>query len=242
MRDGVERRSEESNQQGDTPPSGSTGPTRDQAMNATPLVHIIDDEEDVRESLRMLLESVDIETRCHRSVSDFLAAHDPQAAPDRPTCVLLDVRMPDVSGMTLLERLHDQRARLPVIVLTGYGDIPMSVDAMKLGAADFLTKPVNHQQLLDRVQEVLREATTAQGIDGIDIDPRIARERWESLTPREREICSRIASGSSNKRVALELDISVRTVESHRSRIMEKLQARSLVDLVQLVLSLRQPQ
>jgi two-component system, LuxR family, response regulator FixJ len=207
-------------------------------MNEQPLVHIVDDEEDMRTSLRMLLESVGIEATCHPSVDSFLAGYDPGRSPDRPTCLLLDVRMPGVSGMTLLEQLHAQHARLPVIMLTGYGDIPMSVSAMKLGAADFVTKPVNHQQLLDRIQEVLRNHALQRGLPGADIDPQVARERLDSLTPREREIFTRIANGDSNKLIAYDLGISVRTVESHRANIMEKLEARSVVDLVQLALSL----
>jgi FixJ family two-component response regulator len=207
-------------------------------MNEQPLVHIVDDEEDMRTSLRMLLESVGIEAACHPSVDSFLAGYDPDRSPDRPTCLLLDVRMPGVSGMSLLEQLHDQHARLPVIMLTGYGDIPMSVSAMKLGAADFVTKPVNHQQLLDRIQEVLRKHALQRGLPGVDIDPQVARERLDSLTPREREIFSRIANGDSNKLIAYDLGISIRTVESHRANIMEKLEARSVVDLVQLALSL----
>ena len=207
-------------------------------MNDQPLVHIVDDEEDMRESLRMLLESVGIEAACHPSVDSFLAAYNAGRSQERPTCLLLDVRMPGVSGMTLLEQLHAQHARLPVIMLTGYGDISMSVSAMKLGAADFITKPVNHQQLLDRVQEVLRSSALQRGLPGADIDPQVARERLDSLTPREREIFTRITNGDSNKVIAYDLGISVRTVESHRANIMEKLEARSVVDLVQLALSL----
>lgn len=208
-------------------------------MHQRPVVHIVDDDADMRESLRMLLESVDIEAICHPSVDSFLATYSPDSVLDRPGCLLLDVRMPGLSGMTLLERLHDKRARLPVIMLTGHGDIPMSVNAMKLGAADFITKPVNPQQLLDRVQEVLRESAVRDSVEDAAMDPRIAHELWAKLTAREQEICTRIARGSSNKIIASELGISIRTVESHRARIMEKLQARSVVDLVQVTLSLK---
>lgn len=209
-------------------------------MTAKPLAHIVDDDQDTRESLRLLLESVDIETDCHASVDSFLAAYDPATDGRRPCCLLLDIRMPGTSGMTLLEELSARRIGLPVIVLTGYGDIPMSVSAMKLGAADFVTKPANPQQLLERVQEVLREAGQEPGAaadPGQDLVR--ARQRWALLTPREREVCERIGSGASNKQVAAELGISVRTVESHRAHIMEKLEASSLVDLVQLTLQLR---
>lgn len=210
-------------------------------MNQQPLVHIVDDEEDMRESLRMLLESVGIDAVGHPSVDQFLTAYEINGDSERPGCLLLDVRMPGMSGMALLERLHEQRARLPVIMLTGHGDISMAVNAMKLGAADFVTKPVNHQQLIERIQEVLRNPTLHDGSTVTGMDPLEAEERWNTLTPREKDICARIAKGASNKMVAYSLGISVRTVESHRAHIMEKLHARSLVDLVQLSLSLRQP-
>jgi two-component system response regulator FixJ len=148
--------------------------------------------------------------------------------------------MPGASGMSLLQQLRDQNARLPVIMLTGYGDIQMSVNAMKLGAVDFLTKPFNQQQLLDRIQEVLRNTSLRDSVEITGIDPRVARERWESLTPREQEIASRIANGASNKSIAYDLGISVRTVESHRANLMGKLQANSVVELVQLALTLKQ--
>jgi two-component system response regulator FixJ len=205
-------------------------------MNEDALVHIVDDDADVRRSLSLLLGSVGIRVETYSSADTFLKEYRP--TPEAAACLLLDVRMPGLSGMSLLEKLHAERIRLPVIILTGHGDIPMSVRAIKLGAVDFLTKPFNHQRLLELVQEILRDPQLHRKADSLGLDPRIARERWELLTTREREVFDHIVSGASNKVVAQELGISPRTVETHRARMMEKLQARTLVDLVMLRLSL----
>jgi len=206
-------------------------------MNDNALVHVVDDDADVRASLSLLLESVGIEVVGHADADSFLKAYRPSH--DRPSCLLLDVRMPGLSGMEVLKKFHMEGIHLPVIVLTGHGDIPMSVNAMKLGAVDFLTKPFNHQKLLDLVQNVLRDPVLQGHQASSQVDPREARTRWETLTQREKEIFHEIVSGSSNKAIGIDLGISTRTVETHRARIMEKLQARSLVDLVLLNLSLR---
>ncbi len=203
-------------------------------MNNRPTVAVVDDDEDVRSSIQALLESVGIQAQLYPSADAYLV--DTAATSDLPRCLLLDVRMPGISGMTLLERLTDLGRRPPTIVMTGHGDIPMAVAAMKLGAADFLTKPVNHQLLLDAVQKLLRR----QPADAAPqtATPEEAVARWQRLTAREREVFERIAAGDSNKVVAYALDISVRTVETHRARIMEKLDADSLVDLVLLAVQL----
>ena len=206
-------------------------------MNNIALVHVVDDDADVRASLSLLLESVGIEVVGHTDADSFLKAYRP--CPERPSCLLLDVRMPGLSGMAVLQKFHSEGINLPVIILTGHGDIPMSVNAMKLGAVDFLTKPFNHQKLLDLVQNVLRDPVLQGQQASSQIEPREARARWETLTQREKEIFQAIVSGSSNKAIGIDLGISTRTVETHRARIMEKLQARSLVDLVLLNLSLR---
>jgi FixJ family two-component response regulator len=205
-------------------------------MTDATLVHVVDDDDDVLRSLTLLLGSVGIPVRTYSSGDRFLRDYRP--APQTRACLLLDVRMPGLSGMSLLEKLHAQRIGLPVIMLTGHGDIPMSVQAMKLGAVDFLTKPFNHQRLLDLVQDVLRDPYLHEDPATREIDRTTARARWELLTAREREVFDRIVSGASNKIVASDLEISPRTVETHRARIMEKLQARTLVDLVMLKLSL----
>jgi two-component system, LuxR family, response regulator FixJ len=203
-------------------------------MTETPVVYVVDDDPDIRKSLALLLRSVSIDVHTFPSCDEFLAA-----LPDisgRANCLLLDVRMPGMSGMALLERLREQELALPVIMLTGHGDIEMAVRAMKLGAADFLTKPFSGQLLLDRIQEVLRRG---QQVPTLSISLEEAHARWDALTPREKEVFDRICAGASNKVVAADFGISIRTVESHRARIMEKMKVRSLVDLVLLSVKLK---
>ncbi|MEJ2424596.1 MAG: response regulator [Candidatus Thiodiazotropha sp.] len=205
-------------------------------MSNPALVYIVDDDADVRASLSMLLNSVDINIATYADADSFIKNHCYE--PDTPGCLLLDVRMPGLSGMTLLEKLYEENVRLPVIILTGHGDIPMSVRAIKLGAVDFITKPFNHQKLLDLVQNVLRDPVLQGIAPSAKIDSKEARVLWDKLSPREKEIFSRIVNGTSNKVIGIDLGISIRTVETHRARIMEKLQARTLVDLVMFSLSL----
>jgi len=203
-------------------------------MTGSARVHVVDDDPDMRDSLRMLLESVDVEVVTYGCVEDFLEVWPAQV--DGPACLLLDVRMPGRSGMSLLEQLSEQDALPPTIVLTGHGDVPMAVKAMKLGAVDFVTKPFKHQDLLDAVQGVLRRASrmpTAPKMFQED-----ARRLWKQLTSREQEVFHWIVQGISNKVIAAELDISTRTVESHRARIMEKMHARNLVELVLISVAL----
>jgi FixJ family two-component response regulator len=151
----------------------------------------------------------------------------------------LDVRLPGLSGIALLEEMQREGIGIPVIMLTGHGDIPMSVQAMKLGAVDFITKPYNTQDLLDLVQKVLRTPSIQNRTIRTGLDPHTAQRRWQTLTPREQEVFNHIVSGSSNKVIGIDLDISIRTVETHRARIMEKLEANTLVDLVMLSMSLK---
>jgi len=204
-------------------------------MTAGPVVYVVDDDKDVRESLCTLLQTVGLEVQVYDSADAFVARH--RSAQERPHCLLLDVRMPGMSGMSLLEALYRDGPMVPTVVITGHGDIAMAVKAMKLGAIDFLTKPYNHQQLLDLVQRALRR--NAQPGEAV-VDASDAESRWNSLTAREQEIFKRIVSGDANKAIAFDLDISVRTVESHRSRIMQKMGARTLVDLVLLSVALKQ--
>jgi two-component system, LuxR family, response regulator FixJ len=204
--------------------------------NEMAIVYIVDDDPDVRASLDMLLKSVGIKTQSFPDAESFLSNH--KRLIGSPSCLLLDVRMPGISGMAALEKLHNERVKLPVIILTGHGDIPMSVRAMKMGAIDFITKPFNHQKLLELVQSVLRDPIAQGETFPPAVDRREVIARWEILSPREKEIFTRIVNGDTNKVIGLELGISVRTVETHRARIMEKLNARSLVDLVLLGLSL----
>lgn len=202
-------------------------------MRMKPLVHVVDDNAEMRASLQLLLKSVALDAQTYASADEFLLRFSPTA--DRPAVLLLDVRMPGMSGMALLERLRAQHPSLPIIMITGHGDIDMAVRAMKLGAMDFITKPFSAQALLDRVQEVVRRPpeTGAARPEAEEAAARLA-----TLTPREREIFDRIVSGASNKVIALDFGISIRTVESHRASIMDKTKSRTLVDLVLLSVSL----
>jgi FixJ family two-component response regulator len=203
-------------------------------VSVTPIVHVVDDNPEMRDSLCKLLESVAIEAVAYANADGFLATYVDHR--DRPAVMLLDVRMPGMSGMTLLEHLRSRYPHLPVIMITGHGDIEMAVRAMKLGAVDFVTKPFAAQALLDRIQEALRRPAVESG----PAEPvEAANARLATLTPREREIFERIVSGQANKVIALELGISIRTVESHRANVMEKLDANSLVDLVLLSVALK---
>jgi two-component system response regulator FixJ len=202
-------------------------------MSKAPLVFVVDDDPAVRDSLRVLLESVDLDVRPYANAEAFLAGFEADAL--GPAALLLDVRMPGTSGMALLEHLRVEHPALPIILITGHGDIDMAVRAMKLGAKDFITKPFSAQRLLDRIQEVLRQSA---GAAAASIDAKEAAARLEVLTLREREVFDRIVAGESNKAIAIELGISVRTVESHRASVMEKLGVKTLVDLVLLAVRL----
>jgi FixJ family two-component response regulator len=198
-------------------------------VSTAPLVHVVDDDPDIRISLQLLLSSVAIDAITYASADEFLLRF--REMPGRPAVLLLDVRLPGLSGMALLERLRAERSPLPVIMLTGHGDIDMAVRAMKVGATDFLTKPFSSQILLDRIQDVLRRSSDLVA-PAVGFDESVSVARFATLTAREREIFDHIVSGDSNKAVARKLGISIRTVESHRASIMEKMEAKTLVDLV----------
>jgi len=197
-------------------------------VTATPLVYVVDDDADVRDSLRLLLESVGIEVEAFGSADAFLELEE--MGQGRACCLLLDVRMPGMGGISLLEHLRRHKALLPTIVITGHGDIPMAVRAMKLGAVDFISKPYNHQVLLDLVQETLRRTPAKAVVERVSEEELI--ERWRNLTEREQEVFWNVVRGAANKVIALDLGISIRTVEAHRARIMKKMQVRKLADLV----------
>ena len=192
-------------------------------------VFVVDDDEAVRASLRLLLKSVGLPATAYSSAQEFLAGYDPR----HPGCVVLDVRMPGMSGLELQQILNMRGATIPVIFITGHGDIPMAVEAMQHGAFDFLQKPFRDQDLLDRVQRALeRDHRTRQELKEKD---RI-QDRLTSLTPREHEVLSLITRGKPNKVVAADLGVSQRTVEIHRARVMEKMGASSFAQLVRMVL------
>lgn len=198
---------------------------------ATGTVFVVDDDEPVRDAIALLLDTVDIPHETFGSAQDFLNVYDRA----RTGCVVLDIRMPGMSGLELQEHLLAENAPIPIVFITGHGDIPMAVEAMKKGAVDFIRKPFRDQELLDRVHEALSmdEANRQEfsDLEGI-------RERISSLTPREHEVFERVAEGQANKVVAIDLSISERTVEIHRSQVMQKTKARSLADLVKMKIKL----
>jgi two-component system response regulator FixJ len=197
-----------------------------------PVVFVVDDDEAVRDSLRMLMRSVGLAVETYASAMEFLDRFDA----GRPGCLVLDVRMPGMSGIELQEQLVARQATLPVIFITGHGDVPMAVRALRAGAVDFIQKPFSDQALLDRIHQALarhaREREEASRKSAI-------RERIARLTPREKEVMLMVADGKANKVIALDLGVSERTVEIHRARVMEKMQASSLPDLVRMVVESR---
>lgn len=196
-------------------------------------VFVVDDDEEVRDSLGLLFESVGLATESYPTAQEFFDAYDPE----RSGCLVLDIRMPGMSGIELQERLHDRGAILPVIVITGHGDVSLAVKAMKGGAVDFLQKPFVEQELLDRVQQALTDdAERRRELR----ERRAVLDRLESLTSRERQVMELIVDGLANKNVATELGVSQRTVEVHRARVMEKTGASSLPHLVRMALLARE--
>lgn len=203
-------------------------------MTSSPLVYVVDDDPDTCQSLKALFKTVGIDALTYQSADEFLTRAG--SANGRPSCMLLDVRMPGLGGLGLLELLRKERRHLPVLMVTGHGDINLAVQSMKLGAEDFIEKPYQPQQLLDSVQEVLRRYRKN---GGLDISNAEVAARWESLTPREREVFDLVVQGLPNKAVAYDLGISIRTVETHRARIMEKMKARTLAALVLMSVTLQ---
>ena len=197
-------------------------------MSSSVYIHIVDDDEAVRESLGDLLRSMGYEVMLYGSTSEFLKVE----LPDAPACLILDVRLPGTSGLELQEYLRRIDIRLPVILMTGFGDIPMSVRGMKAGAVDFLTKPIRDQDLLDAVTAAIQMDKTRRQ-EAAQIGQ--LRERYSSLTSRERQVVTLVASGLMNKQVANELSISEVTVKMHRGRAMRKLSAKSVAMLARMV-------
>jgi two-component system, LuxR family, response regulator FixJ len=194
----------------------------------SPLVYLVDDDDAIRDSLSLLLQSVGLKCAAFASAADFLDAYDR----DRHSCLVTDIRMPGLSGLELQQRLNEERAYVPVIFITGHGDVPMAVNAMRSGAVDFIQKPFRDQDLLDRIHKALARDSETRRARAQD---QVVRERLALLTPREAEVMQRVVKGQANKVIAMDLGVSQRTVELHRARVMHKLKMRSLADLVSAI-------
>jgi two-component system response regulator FixJ len=218
--------------------AGSAGVSRDFAVRSSPnnsraTIFIVDDDTAVRDSLKMLLRSVGQAVETFGSGQEFIDAY----SEDRPGCLVLDIRMPGMSGLELQQKLNERHSIMPIIFITGHGDVPMAVEAMQAGAVDFIQKPFRDQDLIDRINQALEKDQNNRASLGERND---IRKRLETLTPREREVLDLVVHGKANKVIAGDLRLSQRTVEIHRARVMEKMQASSLAHLVRMVLEVGQ--
>jgi len=192
-------------------------------------VFVVDDDDAVRTSLRLLLKSVGLPVETYASAQEFLDAFDAE----RAGCLVLDIRMPGMSGLELQQKLNELNAIVPIVFITGHGDVPMAVEAMQHGAVDFIQKPFRDQDLIDRINQALEK--DRENRDGLR-ERDVIRRRIGQLTPREREVLELVTKGKANKVIAGDLDVSQRTVEIHRARVMEKMGASSLAHLVRMVI------
>ena len=198
-------------------------------MAASDVVHIVDDDDAVRDSVVFLLGAAEIRSEAHESAAAFLDAFPHLDV----ACVVTDIRMPELSGVDLLKRLREQGATVPVIMITGHGDVPLAVEAMKLGAADFIEKPFDDERLLGAIRSALERH---RGADAEDARTAEARQRIGSLSERERQVLDGLVAGQANKAIAFDLGISARTVEVYRANVMAKMQAGSFSELVRMAL------
>ena len=195
-------------------------------------VYVVEDDEAVRDSLELLLKSDGKPVKTYESATAFLKDYSDKMA----GCIVLDIRMPGMDGMEFQKKLNEKHSILPIIFVTGHGDVPMAVDAMKEGAVDFIQKPYREEALLEKIEAALKQDLEQR--KSLDEKQEIIR-RIKSLTPREHEIMDRMIAGQANKVIAIELEISQRTVEIHRSRVMHKMGTHSLAHLVRMVLSVK---
>jgi FixJ family two-component response regulator len=211
-------------------------PVHMSATTEEPTVFIVDDDQDFRDSLETLLDSIGLKVSTFSSAPQFLRSK----LPDVVSCLVLDVRLPDLSGLDLQAELAKASISMPIIFVTGHGDIPMTVRAMKAGAADFLTKPFREQDMLDAVMRALERDRKRR-----EVGRRLAdlRSRLQALSPREREVMTLVTAGLMNKQIAARLDVTEVTVKAHRGHVMRKMGARSLADLVKIAeaLEIRPP-
>ena len=192
-----------------------------------PIVFVVDDDDEVRASLDRLIRSAGFTVKTFASANQFLKSE----RPDVPGCLVLDVKLPGLGGLDLQRRLADSDLAIPIVFITGHGDIPMSVRAIKAGAVEFLTKPFRDQDLLDAINQAIElDRTTREWKSGIAK----LRDRYETLTPREQEVMQLVVAGMLNKQIALELGTSEITIKVHRGQVMQKMQANSLADLVRI--------
>lgn len=202
-------------------------------MTNEPTVFIVDDDDAVRRFLTGLIQSIDLKVEAYASAKDFLDAYEP----GRPGCLLLDVRMPGMSGLELQRELSERSIALQVVILTGHGNVPVAVQAMKAGAVDFIEKPFNNELLLDRIQRAVAQSLRSDS-EREKHDETL--RRLDTLTPRERQVFDLVVNGETNKSIAHRLTISEKTVEIHRANVMRKMRARSLASLVHMAVSLRE--
>jgi len=199
-------------------------------MNNSPTVFVVDDDQAIRSSLKWLIETIGVRVETFASADEFIRSY----YPGRSGCLLLDIRMPGMNGLELQEYFNQQNISIPIIIITGHGDVPMSVRAMKAGAVDFIEKPFNDELLLESIRSAL-EIDCEQRM--IQAERAMIATNLEQLTPREHEVMEMVTDGKANKEIAVALGVSAKTVEAHRARVMEKMQAPSLAALVKMVIT-----
>jgi FixJ family two-component response regulator len=210
---------------------GSLARSNERVMNQA-IVHVIDDDISLRDALSLMLPSIGLDVRTYASVQEFLDA----AAHDAPGCIVLDVRLPGISGLDFQSRCRSLGIHLPIVLMTGHSDVPMSVRAMKAGAVDFLPKPFRDQEMIDAVTAAIERDGQRRKADSSAAD---IRDRFASLSPRERQVMTLVTAGKMNKQVAFDLGLSVITVKTYRGAVMEKMAARSFADLVRMAEAVR---
>ena len=208
-------------------------------MTSTPVVHVVDDDEAIRDSFVWLLEGHGFKPVCYASAEAFEALFPGRATQTghvAPCCVLLDVRMPGKSGLELFDALNERQVFVPIIFVTGHGDVPMAVEAVKKGAFDFIEKPVNEEKLISTIRRALAHDGQRSAAN---LQAQAIADRFSQLTPREREVMELVIVGKLNKTIADVLNIAIKTVEIHRARVMDKMGAKSLAELVQFAMALK---